>query len=84
MESPLTMGAVLGIAESVLEARDKNWAERVLRPLYDAALVLHRDSFRELARLPGTSLALQRVLGVVKETADSPSPEIYVRGPRNG
>lgn len=84
MESALTMGAVLGIAVSVLEARDKNWTERVLRPFYDAALALNRDTFRRLARLPGTSLALQQVLGVAKETADTLSPEIYVRGPRNG
>lgn len=84
MESPSAMGAVLGIAECVLEARDKHWTKRVLGPFYDAALVLHRDTFRGLARLPGTSLALQWVLGVVKQAADSSSPEIYFRGPRNG
>ncbi|MFF3454369.1 hypothetical protein ACFYXH_08555 [Streptomyces sp. NPDC002730] len=84
MESPLTMGAVLGIAERMLDAREKQWTRMVVDPLYSSALALHRDTFQELARLPGTSSALQEVLGVAKETMDSWNPEIYIRGPRNG
>ncbi|MFD4339965.1 hypothetical protein ACFWPP_22635 [Streptomyces anulatus] len=84
MDSAQTMGTVLGIAVSVLEARDKNWTQRVLRPFYDTALALNRDTFRRLARLPGTSLGLQHVLGVAKEASDTPNLKIHVRGPRNG
>ncbi|WP_251061471.1 hypothetical protein [Streptomyces sp. ISL-100] len=84
MESPLTMGAVLTIAERMLDGREKRWTRMVVRPLYDSALMLHRDTFRKLARLSGTSSALQEVLGAAKETTDSSNPEIYIRGPRNG
>ncbi len=84
LESPLTMGAVLGIAERMLDGREKQWTRMAVGPLYGSALALHRDTFLELAHLPGTSSALQEVLGVAKGPADSSSPEPYIRGPRNG
>ncbi|MFJ9324234.1 TniQ family protein [Streptomyces globisporus] len=84
LESPLTMGAVLGIAERLLDGRERRWTGMVVGPLYDSARTLHRDTFQKLARLPGTSSGLQGVLGVAKETTDSANPEIYIRGPRNG
>jgi hypothetical protein len=84
MESPLTMGAVLAIAERMLDGREKRWTRMVVGPLYGSALTLHRDTFQKLVRLPGTSSALQEVLGVVKETTDSSNLEIHSRGPRNG
>ncbi|MEU0450580.1 TniQ family protein [Streptomyces tendae] len=84
MESPLTMGAVLGIAERMLDGREKQWSQRAVGPVYGGALTLHRDTFRKLARLPGTSSALQEVLGVAKEATVSSNTEVYIRGPRNG
>lgn len=78
------MGAVLGIAERILDGREKQWTRMAVGPLFGSTLALHRDTFLELARLPGTSSALREVLGVAKGATDNSSPEPYIRGPRNG
>ncbi|MFD0651621.1 hypothetical protein I1A49_25155 [Streptomyces malaysiensis subsp. malaysiensis] len=84
MESSLAMGAVLGIAERMLAAREKRQTHMAVGSLYESALALHRGTFRDLAHLAGTSSALQEVLSRAKATTDSSSLEIHSRGPRNG
>ncbi|MGP4083270.1 hypothetical protein [Streptomyces sp. KR55] len=81
LESSLTTGAVLGIAEQLLDARDKRWTRLAVGPLLRATLALNKDAFQDLVSLPGASMALHEVFGVVME---APPPEIPIRGPRNG
>ncbi|WP_413966501.1 TniQ family protein [Actinacidiphila polyblastidii] len=81
-ESSLAMGAVLGIAERILDGREKQWTEMAVGPLYRGPL--RAGTFPELVRQSGTSSALQEILGVVPRAEDVQSSDTYDRSPRNG
>ncbi|MEU7205915.1 TniQ family protein [Streptomyces sp. NPDC045470] len=87
LESPSTAGAVLAIAEQLLDARENRWTRIALEPIYLKAMEIGRHAVGDLARHPGRSAALQTALSIGGGPVDlrSEEEEICIRlGPRNG
>lgn len=84
MESALSAGAVLAVAERLLDGRENRWTRMAMEPICHKAAENSRGEIANLTQQPGSSFGLRVALRIEPEP-QIPAEDVYVRlEPRNG